>query len=96
MLAYGCKAEGQLATEARSRYSSGVTTTVQAIYENGKLLLPDALPLPEKARVRVTIEADDSVLTDAERLAWLKLSEQSLIKTWDNPGDDIFNELLQK
>lgn len=34
-----------------------MTTTVEAIYENGKLLLPKPLSLPEKSHVRVTIEA---------------------------------------
>jgi predicted DNA-binding antitoxin AbrB/MazE fold protein len=68
-----------------------MTTTVEAIYENGKLVLPKPLSLPENSRVRVTIES-----ADAEREAWLKLSEESLKKTWDNDGDDIFNELLSK
>ena len=67
-----------------------MTTTVDAIYELGKLVLPRPLSLPEKSRVRVTIE------TDAERDAWLKLSEESLTKVWDNDDDDVFNELLQK
>lgn len=67
-----------------------MTTTVEAIYENGKLVLPKPLSLPEKSRVRVTIE------TDIEREAWLKLSEESLAKTWDNDADDVFNELLKK
>jgi len=67
-----------------------VTTTVDAIYENGKLLLPKPLSLPEKSRVRVTIESDP------ERQAWLKLSEESLQKVWDNDADDVFNELLKK
>jgi hypothetical protein len=40
--------------------------------------------------VRVTIESD------VEREAWLKLSEESLAKTWDNDADDVFNELLKK
>jgi predicted DNA-binding antitoxin AbrB/MazE fold protein len=65
-------------------------TTVDAIYENGKLLLPEPLSLPEKSRVRVTIESD------ADRDAWLKLSEESLAKVWDNDADDVFNELLKK
>jgi predicted DNA-binding antitoxin AbrB/MazE fold protein len=73
-----------------------VTTTVEAIYENGKLLLPQALPLPEKAHVRVTIEAPDNQLSDTDRAAWLQLSERSLGKVWNNPQDDIFNELLTK
>jgi hypothetical protein len=48
------------------------------------------LSLPEKSRVRVTIESDP------EREAWLKLSEKSLTKVWDNDADDVFNELLKK
>ena len=67
-----------------------MTTTVEAIYENGKLLLPEPLSLPERSRVRVTIESD------SEREAWLKLSEESLTKVWDNDADDVFNELLPK
>jgi len=66
-----------------------MSTTVDAIYEHGTLVLPTPLPLPEKCHVRVTIED-----TDAERDAWLKHSENNLLKTWDNSADDIFNELL--
>jgi predicted DNA-binding antitoxin AbrB/MazE fold protein len=51
---------------------------VDAIYENGKLVLQQPLPLPERTHVRVTIESD------TERAAWLKLSEQSLTKVWGN------------
>ena len=68
-----------------------MTTKVDAVYENGKLILPQPLSLPEKTHVRVTIES-----TDTEREAWLKLSEESLKKTWDNNADDVFNELLSK
>jgi predicted DNA-binding antitoxin AbrB/MazE fold protein len=67
-----------------------VTTTVDAIYEHGKLLLRKPLSLPEKTRVRVTIESD------TERETWLKLSEEALTKFWDNDADDVFNELLKK
>jgi predicted DNA-binding antitoxin AbrB/MazE fold protein len=67
-----------------------MTTTVDAIYENGKLLLRKPLSLPEKSHVRVTIESDP------DREAWLKLSEESLQKVWDNDADDVFNELLKK
>ena len=35
-----------------------MTTTVEAIYENCKLVLPRPLSLPEKSQVRVTIESD--------------------------------------
>jgi predicted DNA-binding antitoxin AbrB/MazE fold protein len=67
-----------------------MTTTVEAIYEHGKLILPQPLSLPEKSPVRVTIESD------VERETWLKLSEESLLKTWNNDADDVFNELLKK
>ena len=53
--------------------------------------MPEPLSLPEKSHVRVTIESDD-----AERENWLKLSESSLMKTWGNDVDDVFNELLKK
>ena len=72
-----------------------MTTTVEAIYENGKLTLTHALPLPERTPVTVTIKTGEPT-SDAERAAWLKLSEESLVKTWDNPDDDAFNELLKK
>lgn len=63
-----------------------MTITVEAIYEGGKLVLPRPLSLPEKAHVRVTIEAGEM-----EREALLKLSEDSLSKTWS--CDEGFNEL---
>ena len=65
-------------------------TTVDAVYEDGRLVLQQPLPLPEHTHVRVTIDAD------WEHAAWLKLSEESLNKVWDNDPDDIFNDLLQK
>ena len=68
-----------------------MSTTVDAIYEHGKIVLPRPLPLPEKARVRVTIES-----ADTERDAWLQHSVNSLLATWDNPADDVFNDLLTK
>ena len=67
-----------------------MTTTVEGIYENGKIVLPRPLSLPEKSLVRVTIESD------VDREAWLRLSEESLTKTWDNDADDVYNELLKK
>ena len=66
-----------------------MTMIVDAIYENGKLVLQQPLPLPEHAQVRVTVESD------LERAAWLKLSEESL-KSLGYDADDIFNELLEK
>lgn len=73
-----------------------MTTTVEAVYEHGVLKLPVDLPLADHTRVRLTIEAPAEGGDDGERAAWLRLSEASLTKAWDNPGDDVFNELLKK
>jgi predicted DNA-binding antitoxin AbrB/MazE fold protein len=73
-----------------------MTTTVEAIYEDGVLKLSQRLPLPERARVKVTIDSGTACGEDGERSAWLKLSEEALTTTWDNPADDVFNELLQR
>ena len=67
-----------------------MTTTMEAIYDDGKIVLPRPLSLPDKSPVRVTIELD------SERASWLTLSEESLTKVWDNADDDVFNELLKK
>ena len=71
-----------------------MTTTVQAIYENGRLTLPQPLPLPDKTLVQVTINSDD--VADSTRAGWLKLSEESLARTWDNPDDAAFDALLKE
>ncbi len=67
-----------------------MTTTIEALYDDGKLILRRPLPLPRKTRVLVTVE------TDPERGAWLRVSEEALLQTWDNSDDDVFNELLTK
>jgi predicted DNA-binding antitoxin AbrB/MazE fold protein len=73
-----------------------MTTTVEAIYEDGVLKLPERLPLPEKSHVKVTIESGTAGGEDLERTAWLKLSAEALTTVWANPDDDIFNELLKR
>ncbi len=73
-----------------------MTTTVEAVYEKGTLTLPSPLPLPEKAHVMVTISTEIEPKLDTERNLWLTLSEEALTRTWNNPADEVFNELLQK
>lgn len=72
-----------------------MTTTVEAIYENGTLKLACPLPLEEKAHVVVTIRTDAGP-DEEERRAWLAKSEEALMRAWNNPADDVFNELLDK
>ena len=68
-----------------------MTKTVEAIYENGVLRLPEPLPLAEKTPVTVTINTPG----DVERDAWLRVSEDRLAAAWDD-ADDVFNELLTR
>lgn len=70
-----------------------MSTTLEAIYEDGILRLAQPLPLPQRARVTVTVE---TIEEDTERQHWLAVSEAGLRKTWDNPADDVFNDLLPK
>jgi predicted DNA-binding antitoxin AbrB/MazE fold protein len=72
-----------------------VTTTVEAIYENGTLKLAGPLPLENNSHVIVTIQTKPDS-DQGQREAWLKQSEEALMKVWDNPDDDVFNELLDK
>ena len=30
-----------------------------------------------------------------ERVAWLRATEQALMRIWDNPGDEVYEELLR-
>ena len=73
-----------------------MTTTVEAVYENGTLKLRHPLPLEEQARVLVTVRTADEAMSNEGRAAWLKQSEEMLAKVWDNPADDVFNELLDR
>jgi len=86
----GAAGANQFANPQIGHYVCPMTSTVEAIYQHGKLVLPRPLSLPENSYMLVTIESDP------EREAWLKLSETSLTQYWTNDADDVFNELLQK
>ncbi len=70
-----------------------MTTVVDAVYEQGWLKPLTPLVLPEHARVQVTVTSEIS--DDVGRQEWLTQSERTLVKVWDNPADDIYNELLK-
>jgi len=82
---------GRLANTDSTGYGFPMTTTIDASYENGTLVLPRPLSLPEHSHERMTVESPAF-----EREAWLKLSEASLAKLWSNDSDDVFNESLKK
>lgn len=66
---------------------------INAIYEGGKLRPLTPLTLPENTLVRISVEKTDG---DTERREWLAHSERSLMETWGNEADDVYNALLTK
>jgi hypothetical protein len=75
----------RLANRTLAGYYPAMTTTVDAIYEHGKLVLPRPLSLPEKSQVRVTIESDPE---RDDAFNGLLLSESALAKDWNTPEED--------
>jgi predicted DNA-binding antitoxin AbrB/MazE fold protein len=73
-----------------------MTTTVEAIYENGVFRPLTTLPLQEHARVRLVVHSFDGTPapTDPERSEWHRRSELTLLKAWENDEDDVYNALL--
>jgi predicted DNA-binding antitoxin AbrB/MazE fold protein len=71
-----------------------MSTTWEAVYEQGwlKPLKPSALPEHSRVHLTVTSEAAE----DEGRQEWRLHSERSLMPVWDNPADDVFHVLLKK
>ena len=63
---------------------------MRAVVREGKLVPLEALELPEGAHALITL------LSEEENDFWLRASETSLDKIWDNAEDDVYAELLQK
>lgn len=74
-----------------SAYAVAVNVAIKAIYEEGKLRPLEPLKLAEHTVVQISLETGND---DAERREWLAQSERSLMKTWDNEVDDVYNVLL--
>jgi predicted DNA-binding antitoxin AbrB/MazE fold protein len=87
-----------IAFEEQMLYCALMTTTVEAVYENGVFRPLTALPLAEHAAVRLVVHSfgDTPKSTDPERSEWLRQSELTLLKVWENDEDDVYNALLKK
>ena len=76
-----------------------MTTTIEAIYENGVFRPLTAIPLQEHVTVRLVVlsfEDTPAPSSDSERSEWLRQSELTLLKVWENDEDDVYNALLTK
>lgn len=63
--------------------------TVRAIIRKGRIELLEDIQVPEGAELLVTI------LPQEETDFWIKASQSSLAKIWDNPEDDVYAKLLE-
>ncbi len=64
--------------------------TAWAVVREGKIELVDEIPLPEGAKVIVTLLTQED-----ESQFWLSASERALAEIWENAEDDIYAKLLQ-
>jgi hypothetical protein len=64
-------------------------STFWAVVREGKIELLEEIEVPEGTKVLVTLLPNDN------GEFWLRVSEESLDKIWDNPEDDIYEELLE-
>ncbi len=65
-------------------------STHQAIVHKGEIKLLEQVDLLEDAKLLITVLQDDG--SDF----WIAASQSSLEKIWDNPEDDIYEQLLEK
>ncbi|MCZ6680682.1 MAG: antitoxin family protein [Candidatus Poribacteria bacterium] len=64
--------------------------THQAVVRDGAIKLLEQVDLPEGTKVLVTVLQDD------RDDFWIAASQSSLEKIWDNPEDDVYEELLER
>jgi predicted DNA-binding antitoxin AbrB/MazE fold protein len=62
--------------------------TIRAVVREGKIELLEKVDIPEGTEVLVTILSADAEF-------WLGVSHSSLAAVWDNPEDDIYEQLLK-
>jgi len=62
--------------------------TVWAIVRKGKIELLEPAEIPDGTKVLVTMLQEDNDL-------WLRASQRSLNAVWDNPEDDVYEQLLK-
>jgi hypothetical protein len=64
----------------------------RAVMHEGKIELVDKIEIPEGARLLVTLVPEDE---GDEQAFWLGASQSSLDAIWDNPDDDVYEQLLK-
>jgi hypothetical protein len=65
--------------------------SARAVMHDGKIEFLDEIAIPEGARLVVSIVANEE---DEDRAFWLAASQSALDKIWNNPDDDVYEQLL--
>lgn len=65
-------------------------STVRAVVRDGKIELLEMVEVPDGTELLVTILPSD----DAD--FWLRCSQSSFDRIWDNDEDDVYAQLLKK
>ena len=61
---------------------------------DGKVVLDD--PAPPRLSGPVQVLIPDSAVRESESENWTALSQRAFDRVWDNPEDDVYNELLER
>ncbi|MDI6765277.1 MAG: hypothetical protein QME52_00370 [Bacteroidota bacterium] len=64
--------------------------TLRAIVREGKIELLEKMDIPEGTNVLVTLMQEND-----ETQYWVKASQKSLDKIWNNTEDDVYAQLLK-
>jgi hypothetical protein len=64
--------------------------TARAIIKQGRVELLNPIEIPEGTEVLVTFNVPD------DKDFWLGVSQSALDKIWNNPADDIYEQLLTR
>ncbi|MBC8230913.1 hypothetical protein H8E77_15285 [bacterium] len=65
-------------------------STHQAIVHNGEINFLEEVDLLEGTKLLITVLQND------ESDFWLTVSQSSIEKIWDNPENDIYEQLLER
>lgn len=65
--------------------------TVTAVVRSGKIELLEPIPLPEGARLLVTMLPNGE-----EEQFWVQVSDHAVRPVWENAEDDVYADLLER
>lgn len=73
-----------------AKEGEAVMIVVKAKFDGRQVVFPDGFDAPPAGDVVVVFGADD---WDTKDPAYLAMLDQTLAKAWDNPDDEVFNDM---